>query len=351
MRKKESVKTTISLQNSTEQKLNELRTIAEKTNRLLTVIYGNPDPDALASAFALNHLLCRNRTNSTIAYTGEVGRLENKEMIRVLKIPAVKFNDKMLSESDLVANVDCQPSFFSTMPDFTADIVIDHHPKQEFTASFVDIRANYGATSTIMTEYLLEAHKIFPARLATALLYGIETDTSSLQRISTDLDINAFRFLLGKADMSLLRVIRLSRFPLSALSYFAVAALQKRYSKGIIYSNLGFVDTTDILSHIAAFLMEFHNINWAIVSGLYRDTLIIVFRSDGYKKDAGRLATRAFGKIGSAGGHATMARAEVQLSQIQEKLPNMSSEAVEKFVLERLAPHLQGIRRLQQSEC
>lgn len=331
----------------TTTKIDRLRTIAEKKRSLLTLIYGSPDPDALASAFALNFILRRSRSNSTIAYTGEIGRLENEEMIRVLKIPAVRFEPKMLSEHDSVATVDCQPPFFLKIPHLKADIVVDHHPRQKFSAPFTDIRPDYGSTSTIMTEYLQEARMKVPTKLATALYYGLETDTANLQRIGSDADISAFKFLRSRANMTLLRVIRLSHFPLSVLSYFAVAALQKRYHGGIIYTNLGFVDTPDVIAHIADFLMGFHKISWALVSGLYRDLLIIVIRSDGNRKDAGALAAKSFANLGSAGGHSTMARAELPLMRIRSSLPNMSSEAVEKFVLGRIAPNLRGVKKLR----
>lgn len=328
-------------------KVDQLRTVAQDKRFLLTLIYGNPDPDGLASAFALNFILRRSKSNSTIAYTGEIGRLENEEMIRVLKIPAVKFQPEMLDSHDGIATVDCQPTFFLKMPHLKADIVIDHHPQQRFSAAFTDIRPNYGSTSTIFAEYLQEARMKVSTKLATALYYGLETDTADLQRIANDADISAFKFLRRRANMTLLRVIRLSHFPLSALSYFALAALQKRYHGGIIYTNLGFVNTPDVIAHIADFLMGFHKITWAFVSGLYRDLLIIVIRSDGHRKDAGKLAMKAFGDLGSAGGRPTMARAELPLSQIRSALPNVSSEAVEKFVFERLAPYLRGVKKLR----
>jgi nanoRNase/pAp phosphatase (c-di-AMP/oligoRNAs hydrolase) len=335
------------MENATTTRVDRLRTIAQNKRSLLTLIYGSPDPDALASAFALNFILHRSKSDSTIAYTGEIGRLENEEMIRVLKIPASKFEPKMLSEHDLIATVDCQPPFFLKIPDLKVDIVIDHHPRQKFSAAFTDIRPDYGSTSTIMTEYLQKARMKVPTKLATALYYGLETDTANLQRIASDADISAFRFLRSRADMTLIRVIRLSHFPLSSLSYFAVAALQKRYHGGIIYTNLGFVNTPDVIAHIADFLMGFHKIAWALVSGLYRDLLIVVIRSDGHRKDAGALATKAFGSLGSAGGRSTMARAELPLLGIRSGLPNMNGEAVEKFVLGRLAPHLRGVKKLR----
>ncbi|NTV00258.1 MAG: hypothetical protein HGA55_03940, partial [Methanoregulaceae archaeon] len=64
-------------------------------------------------------------------------------------------------------------------------LIYDHHlPAPGSVAPFVDIHEDYGATATMMTEYL-RAAKIAPSpRLATALFYGIKTDTDNFVRAS-----------------------------------------------------------------------------------------------------------------------------------------------------------------------
>src|SRR5207344_3648453 len=76
-----------------------------------------------------------------------------------------------------LAMVDVQPPYFE-QPLGRVDLVVDHHPKRtNFKARFADLRTGYGATSTIFTEYLRAAAIEPTQRLATALLYGIKTDT------------------------------------------------------------------------------------------------------------------------------------------------------------------------------
>ncbi len=74
--------------------------------------------------------------------------------------------------------LDSQPYHHKLFMEHPYDIIIDHHPVTEpVKADFLDIREDYGANSSIMTEYL-KAAKIKPsARVATALFYGIKTDT------------------------------------------------------------------------------------------------------------------------------------------------------------------------------
>ena len=57
----------------------------------------------------------------------------------------------------------------------------------------------------------------------------------------------------------------------------------------------------------------------------------MIFRCDGYRKSAGKLATRAFGEYGSAGGHKDSARAEVSLKRLE-----ISEEEFDTLTLKRL---------------
>jgi len=68
---------------------------------------------------------------------------------------------------------------------------------------------------------------------------------------------------------------------------------------------------------IADFLNQVHLISWVLVSGIHGERLVVIFRCDGYKKNAGKLAQKIFGKLGSAGGHREMARAEVPLKNLE----------------------------------
>ena len=82
-------------------------------------------------------------------------------------------------------------------------MIIDHHPRTaDLNAKFIDIKEEYGAAATLMTEYL-RAAKIRPSpRLATALFYAIKTDTDNFVRPTVDRDMIAFRFLYDYANMS-----------------------------------------------------------------------------------------------------------------------------------------------------
>ena len=297
----------------------------------------NPDPDALASALAARRLLWNQAGRTVIACIREIQRLENQAMVELLKIPVVKI-DKVASENfTRRILVDGQPDHFEIFGEFTYDAIIDHHPKtQEWNAPFVDIRPEYGATATILIEYLRGA-KIKPSRnLATALLYAVKTDTANFERDATEEDVKQFRYVFHYANINLLRKIEKSELRISDLQYFQTALEKRILRKKALYVHLGTVTSTDICVQIADYFMGVYGIGWSYVSGVYRDTLIVIIRNDGYRKDAGKLASDAFGSFGSAGGHRGAARAEIPLSSLVQKGIEPHDSVLERFVRERL---------------
>jgi hypothetical protein len=87
-----------------------------------------------------------------------------------------------------------------------------------------------------------------------------------------------------------------------------------RLRKGRVFVHLGTVSNPDVCVIIADFFMRIHTVSWSIISGICDKKLIVIFRNDGARKNAGRVAQEGFGGFGSAGGHKTMARAEINLA-------------------------------------
>ncbi len=333
------------------KRLELLREVASKGDRLLIVICRNPDPDAMGAAMALKHLLRKTPPECTIAYTGEVGRTENAAMIKLLRIHIVPFEKSMLARHDILALVDAQPTFFRNDADLAGvrfNIVIDHHTREKgYGADFKDIRPSCGSTSTILTEYIRHSKVKMTMPVACALYYGLETDTASLQRVATEADIAAFRFLRSRVNMNIIRKVEQSHFPLRALDYFGTAIIKKYVVGEIIFSHLGMVEVADTCVQVADFFMGIYEIGWAIVSGITDESLVVVLRCDGYKKNAGKLASQVFAGVGSAGGHRTMARAEIPLSFLRSKLPKITSETIEEYLAGRVGTRLRPLRKMR----
>ena len=90
--------------------LRRLIAVARGKRRPLIHLQHNPDPDALGSAAALRALLGRLLgVEAHLAYTGRVGRVENRAMLRYLNIkikPSYKID---YGEYDLILLVDTHP--------------------------------------------------------------------------------------------------------------------------------------------------------------------------------------------------------------------------------------------------
>lgn len=282
-----------------------------RDQRWLIVI--NADPDAMASAMALKRILSHRVQDVVIAKINQVSRPDNLAMVRYTRLHMTRFYPGILPHFDYFAMVDSQPHHNPAFNKIPFSVIIDHHPlpDEPFPAPYTDIRPRYGATSTLMTEYLYNLD-IRPGKLlATALQFGIKTDTDSFERHFYDVDLRAYQYLNRFADPNLLSRIARSEFHLHWLDQFAKACTNL-YGMGASgqYVYVGQVDNPDVLVNIADFFMRVYEIRWAAVSGLYKDTVVVVFRGDGISKDVGQYASQAFGSIGSAGGHKAMARAE-----------------------------------------
>jgi len=277
----------------------------------------NADPDAIASAMAVKRLLWRKVAGVTLSRVNAVERPDNLAMIRLLGINLIHVSDIVPGSYSRFVIVDSQPDHHVAFGQFDFDIIIDHHPETSTAAGFVDIRPRYGATASILTEYI-RAAKIKPsAKLATGLFYAIKNDTSNFERPSVMEDVRAFQFLFRHANTHLARRIDQAELRLDFLKYFRRALREKRIRKGKIFAHIGSVSTPDVLVLIADFFMRIESVNWSVVSGIYEKKLILIFRNDGLRKNAGKLARERFGDIGSAGGHRNMSRAEIPLDNLR----------------------------------
>lgn len=326
------------LPENTRQYLARLLELAAPAKRPLVLIYGNPDPDALACGMALKAIIDAPGRDTAIGYTGAVGRPENASMIRHLQIPARPVSEEEAGQADLVAMVDAQPQFFTDFDIPRCDIVIDHHPlRLDRQVALADIRPGYMAAASIMTEYLRAARVRLTKRMASALYYGIKVDTRHFMSDLSPWDVEALRWLRGKADREIVKRIEFSQFSEEALDYFSIALVRRMYAGNVIFAHLGPVPFTDVCVQVADFLIRVEHVHWALVTGVVGSTLVIVFRNDGMKKDAGLLARTAFGELGSAGGHKSMGRAEIQQSALSSGPMLTDNRGVERFVIGSLA--------------
>jgi nanoRNase/pAp phosphatase (c-di-AMP/oligoRNAs hydrolase) len=286
---------------------------------MLILPHNDPDPDAIAGAVALRHLLAqRLNIEERIGYQGIIGRAENKALVRYLGHPLRRLRDSEFQGADAVALIDSQPGAGNNPlpPGRTPTIVIDHHPWREETAAaaFAEVRSDIGATSTILTEYLQAAGVEPTPPLATALFYGIKTDTMGLGRGASPADAAAYFYLQPRIDVDALVEIERAQVPAEYFRSFDIALRAAQVYDDVVIAYIGQMDYPDLVAELADLLLRLEGIRWAICMGAYQGELVLSVRARGRRGGAGRLAQNMVKNRGTAGGHGAMAGGHLPLA-------------------------------------
>ncbi len=298
-----------------------------RVQRLLSALRGhrrvgilghdNPDPDSIASSLGLSRLLSRSlMLEAPILYSGIVGRTENRMLLKKLGIRLQRVSKATLEKCDGVILVDTQPAGGnnSLPPSVRPLAVIDHHPVggELGDIPYVDIRPSYGATATIVFEYLLTAGVPLDRDVATTLFYGIKAETLELARRATAAEVKAYTHLFPLVDLRALAAIQ---HPKVSRLYFedTRAAMERAFLyDGVIISDVSTCSSPDFVPEMADSLFRLEGVAWSICLGVFGDDLYVSVRTNERDADAGELVQRAMGDLGTAGGHDAMAGGRIR---------------------------------------
>jgi nanoRNase/pAp phosphatase (c-di-AMP/oligoRNAs hydrolase) len=284
---------------------------------LVILPHDNPDPDALASAAALKFLVQELiGKEAVIAQGGIVGRAENRAMLTYLKIDLQPVAELSFAGDVQVALVDTQPGRTnnSLPPGRVPTVVIDHHPAYDRYegVTYLDLREEYGATSTILTEYVRESRLEIESKIATALFYGIMAETQDLGRESTPADIAAAQFLYPYANKRRLGKIENARVPREYFAAFHDAIEHAEIHDNVVISVLPEVQYPDMVAEVADFLLRLDEVEWACAIGRYKDFLHVSLRTTEREANAGDVLQQVLGSRW-AGGHDMIAGGRMRL--------------------------------------
>lgn len=311
-----------------QARLEQLRQVVNGGDRVALLLQDDPDPDGIASAIALRTVLGRNRATTPLFAFGPVTRAENLAMLRLLDVSIEPVDTETLRGFPCVALLDVQPPYFAERLS-KAQIVIDHHPRAgAIEADFIDLRTQYGATSTILTEYLEACEADVSQRLATALLYGIKSDTLMLNRETGPADLRAFMSLYPLTNYNVLRRIERPELPLTFAAFLARVLPRIRKQMGLLTLHVGQVEREDIIPQLADFCLQFENTEWVVVAGKWQEAVVMSVRNPGYVRSAGDVVRKLFCEIGRAGGHRSMAKAIVPLRHWRKAFGSTRDSAV-----------------------
>ncbi|MBN2705462.1 MAG: DHH family phosphoesterase [Deltaproteobacteria bacterium] len=288
----------------------------------MILTHNNPDPDALASACGLATVICflDPHCRVQISYGGIVGRSENRSMMRYLPFKAIPFSRVRGRDKVVYALVDTQPRAGNNVLPADKDpvIVIDHHPPKAATrsslrhCSYVDIRTGYGSCTTIVVEYLQCLKVPISSVLATALVYGISSETRHLGREASAQDRLVYNDLIPLVNMRRLSQIEFSRRPREHFIHIRQAVDNAFVYRQVIGSRLGPVTNPDVVAEVADFLLLHERMSWSIVTAYYEDKLIISLRAANFRAQAGKVVRELLEKLGgTAGGHNQVAGGQI----------------------------------------
>ncbi len=219
-----------------------------KYKSIAIYIPGSPDPDAIASAYAMKIIFKYLGINSNIFAENKLSLSQNQAFIGRLKIPIVFSQDVNTKKYQAYAVPDYQNNRVEHIGDsIPCAVHIDHHgrAKNSIKADFSLIRTDAGSTSTLVALIIknldIDFSKRDMASIATALTFGIQTDTDKYDYM-TPLDVEALRFLLAFTDRSMLQGISSMAPSPETLLYYNKAKENEVVYKDWAFYGIGYID-------------------------------------------------------------------------------------------------------------
>lgn len=280
--------------------------------------HDNPDADAIASGYALYEYFKSQGKEVRLIYGGRnVIRKSNLVMmVKELEIP-IEHIHHMAGEEipDLLVTVDCQygEGNVAVFPAKTV-AVIDHHRVSRKLPELHEVRSNLGACATLLWSMLRDEGYDVNAneRLATALYYGLYTDTGRLEEIYHTLDMelrDGARF-----DAILITKLRNANISIEELETAGAALLRCDYNEKYRFAVVksGPCDP-NLLGIISDLVLEVDAVDVCLVFSVLPTSVKISVRSCIEEVPANELAASICKGVGSGGGHLVKAGGYLQM--------------------------------------
>jgi nanoRNase/pAp phosphatase (c-di-AMP/oligoRNAs hydrolase) len=288
-----------------------LNILKDKKNILVTT-HQQPDPDALASSMALQTLLRAKLKDAkiTLSVKGTLGGGYNRAFAQQLSgLELVPWDDAALPQYDAILLLDVQPAMRSSPlpPNIEATAVIDHHRSgRRPHCPFCDVRPDVGATASIIFSYFMELEVDITPDLAATLLFAIETDLAGAAGQPGDLDNMALSSLTLLADTHKLYKMRYVDLPQSSYIAHYHGLANALYFDNVMISHLDRMESPEAPAVIADFLLRFEAVQWALVTAVNGQSLVMSLRTM-TKDSAADVMRKLIRNLGDGGGHRTKA--------------------------------------------
>ena len=174
-------------------------------------------------------------------------------------------------------------------------------------------------------------------RLATALSFGLRTDTLSFTRAFNQVDLRALMWLNTWVDDELLQSIQAPLRTPETLESFQQALATMVHSDGLVLAPIKNLVRRDDLAQVADFLFATSNTDVVFVYGIQRNKVLLSARSRRENLHIGLALAKEF-PDGQAGGHRGMAGGQILLSSLgfEELIKDEEHQAVLSTLTQRL---------------
>lgn len=292
-------------------------------NRIIIQCHDNPDADSIASGYAVYVYLQEHGKDVRLIYGGSnaIRKSNLVMMVKELEIPIEHVRN--MSEAnpvELLVTVDCQYGEGNvTLYPAETVAVIDHHRVSRKLPFLSEVRSNLGACSTLLWEMLKEEKYVVNdnVNLATALYYGLYTDTGSFEEIFHPKDME----LRDEAniDAGLITKLRNSNISIEELETAGAALLRCDYNEKYRFAVVksGPCDP-NVLGIISDLVLEVDAVDVCLVFSVLPTGVKISIRSCIEEIKANELAAKICIGIGSGGGHTVKAGGFLQMELLSK---------------------------------
>lgn len=318
-----------------------------KHKKFFICSHDNPDPDAIASAMGMRHILeFLDVQDIDLVYCGEISHPQNRAMVNVLNIPLRKWRSTDEQNDAVYIFVDCVGQSQKNMSiHVDPTIVIDHH-KIVPAKGVLSIHDEVGACATLVADLMFS----IPAResdgvaltcfdpdldgikeIATALAVGIKTDTLDFRSETTsDEDFQAYKNLTKfMSDDKFTKIINYE-LPPYMFDFEEIAWRNKRVEPPTFITGLRYVDPkqADCIPYLADKYMRLPGVQTVVVYGIVGNSVRGSIRTTATQIDCGALCDEIFGE-GNGGAKQGSGGALVQFSVFDTG--ELSPEELDKF--------------------
>ncbi|MDL2216106.1 DHH family phosphoesterase [Desulfovibrio sp. OttesenSCG-928-M14] len=278
-----------------------------------------PDADALASGFALFKYFESAGKQPLFFYGGPpVTKPNLTGMIDSLKIP-VRHAPDLRDWDGLLITVDCQYGAGNVARVSASHVaVIDHHIQEKELPALCDLRPWLGSCATLVWDLLRKESFTPDDSLATALHYGLFTDTNGFSEVRHPLDRDMWDALA--INESIVKRLKLSNLSLTDLSQVSTALNHLAYDKELHCALIPAPPCDpNILGFISDMSMQVDTVDLAVAySPLPNGDVKFSVRTSVRETKASELAAWLANGLGSGGGHREKAGGYIAGSKYQE---------------------------------